>query len=69
MTYAGVDESHRHPVPKLEPLSLSHIETTYSRKQLLYVLKERQVHGLGLKEFVIWSCSADGEEDESKFGE
>ena len=50
-------------------MSLSHLETTYSRKQLLRVLKERCDHNLGLKEFVVRSCPADEDEDESEFRE
>jgi len=53
----------------LESLSLSHLETAYSRKQLLRVLKERRDHNLGLKEFVVRSCLTDEDEDESRFRE
>ena len=58
-----------HSALNLESLSLSHRETTYSRTQLLHVLKERRDHNLGLKEFVVRSCPADEDEDELKFRE
>ena len=50
-------------------MSLSYHETTYSRKQLFRVLKERRDHNLGLKEIVVRSCPTDEDEDELKFRE
>ena len=63
------DEPHQHSALKLESLSISHLETTYNRKQLFRVLKERRDHNVGLKEFVVRSCPTDEDGDELKFGE
>ena len=64
-----VDGLHQHSALKLESLSLSYLETAYSRDQLLRVLKERRDHNLGLKELAVRSCPTDEGEDMLKIRE
>ena len=63
-------EPHRGSIPKLESLTLSHLDIRFGREeQLLDVLKGRRDHNVGLKKLVVRSCRVHRVEYNPKLGE